>query len=114
MSSPSAEPVSAQATDSPAADPFRRFRKVAWVEGISLLLLFGIAMPLKYFADMPLAVRIVGSIHGGLFLWYCAEVVDLMMRKVWRFKSAALAMVASSVPFATFWLDRRLQPDPPA
>lgn len=98
---------------SESVDPFSRFRKVAIAEGISLLLLFGVAMPLKYYADMPLAVRIVGSIHGGLFLWYGAEVADLMMRKVWRLRSAALAMVASSVPFATFWLDRRLAPDPP-
>jgi len=82
---------------------------VALLEGISLLLLFGIAMPLKYWADMPQAVRIVGWVHGVLFIWYLAEVADLAMRKVWNHRRVLLAMIASSVPVGTFWLDRRIR-----
>jgi integral membrane protein len=42
---------------------------LALVEGASLVALIGIAMPLKYFADLPEAVRVVGMAHGILFLW---------------------------------------------
>lgn len=46
----------------------QRLRLIGFAEGISTLVLFGIAMPLKYLADLPLAVKIVGSIHGILFI----------------------------------------------
>jgi integral membrane protein len=95
----------------PAANtsPTARFRVVALLEGISLLALFLVAMPLKYGAGMPQAVRIVGWVHGVLFIWYMAEVADLAMRKVWNRRHVLLAMVASSIPVATFWLDRRIR-----
>jgi hypothetical protein len=41
-----------------------RLRVIGFVEGVSFLVLLGAAMPLKYLADMPLAVKIVGSAHG--------------------------------------------------
>ncbi|MCG8586614.1 MAG: DUF3817 domain-containing protein, partial [Pirellulales bacterium] len=41
-----------------------RLRLLSIVEGTSTLLLFGIAMPLKYIYEMPMAVRVVGSLHG--------------------------------------------------
>ena len=52
----------------------RDLRAVALLEGASYLLLLGVAMPLKYLAGMPGAVRAVGSAHGGLFLLYVAAV----------------------------------------
>jgi integral membrane protein len=79
------------------------------LEGVSLLLLFCVAMPLKYWAGMPQAVRVVGWLHGVLFIWYVAEVADLAMRKVWNRRHVLLAMIASSVPVGTFWLDRRIR-----
>lgn len=93
----------------PRPSPTARFRVVALLEGASLLLLFCVAMPLKYWAGMPQAVRIVGWVHGVLFIWYVAEVVDLAMRKVWNRWHVVVAMIASSVPAGTFWLDRRLR-----
>ncbi|MBC8071904.1 MAG: DUF3817 domain-containing protein [Deltaproteobacteria bacterium] len=92
-----------------ADDPTRRFRKVAFVEGLSLLALLFVAMPLKYAAGMPLAVRVVGSIHGALFLWYVYEAVDLRLTKTWTNTRLLVAMIASSVPFGTFWFDARLR-----
>lgn len=83
-------------------------RVLAIVEGISTLVLFGIAMPLKYFAGMPLAVRIVGSLHGALFV---ALVVMLLVaiRKVPISPAiAAAGIVAAVVPGGPFLLDRHL------
>lgn len=91
--------------------PTARFRVVALLEGLSLLALFGVAMPLKYLAGMPQAVRIVGWLHGVLFIWYLAEVADLALRKVWGRRMVALAMLMSSVPAGAFWFDRRLRRD---
>ena len=48
----------------------KTFRIIAYLEGISFLLLLGVAMPLKYHWGMPLAVRIMGSLHGFLFVAY--------------------------------------------
>ena len=74
----------------------RALRQLAIVEGISTLVLFGIAMPLKYFAGMPLAVRIVGSLHGALFV---ALVIMLLLaiRKVPISPALAAAGIAAAV-----------------
>lgn len=50
--------------------PIGRLRTMGFIEGMSLLILLFIAMPLKYWAGLPLAVTIVGSVHGGLFILY--------------------------------------------
>ena len=86
----------------------RALRRLALVEGISTLVLFGIAMPLKYFAGMPLAVRIVGSLHGALFV---ALVVMLLLaiRKVPISPAmAVVGIVAAVFPGGPFLFDRHL------
>jgi integral membrane protein len=86
----------------------RALRRLSVIEGISTLVLFGIAMPLKYFAGMPLAVRIVGSLHGALFV---ALVVMLLVavRKVPISAGLAAAGIAAAVvPGGPFLLDRHL------
>jgi integral membrane protein len=85
-----------------------RLRLLSITEGISTLLLFGIAMPLKYLADMPLAVRIVGSLHGLLFV--CLTIVFLLaIQRVPISKGLAMAgIVAAILPFGPFVFDRWL------
>ena len=88
--------------------PTARLRCVAFVEGVSyVVLLFG-AMPLKYLADLPLAVRIVGSLHGALFLalGWLTWVVLRAREKSLRF--GLRIFVAALVPFGTFYIDREL------
>ena len=100
--------VSAGPLYDPPMSFLRALRRLSIVEGISTLVLFGIAMPLKYFAGMPMAVRVVGSLHGALFV---ALVVMLLLaiRKVPLSPvTAALGMVAAVVPGGPFWFDRRL------
>ena len=85
-----------------------RLRLLSIVEGTSTLLLFGIAMPLKYLADMPLAVRIVGLLHGLLFV--CLAIAFLLAtRRVPITKGLATAgIVAAVLPFGPFVFDRWL------
>ncbi len=86
----------------------RSLRRLAVIEGISTLVLFGVAMPLKYFAGMPLAVRVVGSIHGFLFVALVLMLL-LAIRKVPISPALAAAGIAAAViPGGPFLLDRRL------
>lgn len=87
----------------------RRFRQVAWIEGLSFVLLLFVAMPLKYFAGFPIAVRVVGMLHGLLFIAYIVTLLLAASRAGWTAKKTALAFLASLVPFATFPLERRLR-----
>ena len=90
-------------------DPIRSFRYIAWAEGLSFLLLLGIAMPLKYLAGMPLAVRVVGSIHGGLFVLYVLAAARAAHHDKWSFRQLLVALVASILPFGPFLIDHKLK-----
>jgi integral membrane protein len=85
----------------------RRFRLVAILEGISFLVLLGIAMPLKYMAGMPLAVKYVGWAHGLLFISYVVLAVPLFTRLKWPMDRVYGVGIASLLPFGTFALERR-------
>jgi len=87
------------------------FRIIAVAEGISFLLLLGVAMPLKYLMNMPLAVRIGGSLHGFLFIAFVFmawKVMDTLNKSYGWFGKA---MLASVLPFGTFIFDRSLKKD---
>jgi integral membrane protein len=83
-----------------------RLRITALVEGWSFLILLFIAMPLKYFAGIPEAVRIVGMAHGVLFILYVIFIFIVTIEKKWSLKVLFLLFLASLVPFATFYADK--------
>lgn len=89
--------------------PVGRFRAVALVEGVSYLVLLGVAMPLKYFAGFPGAVMAVGWAHGVLFVLYLISLGEVSFKRRWRLLRILGAFVASLVPFGTFVLDARLR-----
>lgn len=93
----------------PAISKLNRFLKTGLLEGISFILLVGIAMPLKYFADMPLPVRIVGMLHGILFILYCLLLVQCAWYYKWSFVKVVSAFLLSLVPFGTFFLEKLLR-----
>ena len=85
------------------------FRKVAIAEGISYLLLLFVAMPLKYWANLPLAVKYTGWAHGLLFVLYAVCLLMAWQETKWKFGKAALIFFASLLPFAPFIVDKRLK-----
>ena len=87
----------------------RVFRKIALAEGVSFLILLFVAMPMKYFMGMPEVVRVVGSIHGGLFLLYVGLLARIHFSQRWPFMFSLSALIASVVPFGTFMLDKHLR-----
>ena len=78
--------------------------KIGKIEGYSYLALLGIAMPLKHFMDMPLAVKVCGSIHGFLFVWFCLLLLNALIQKHLSFKQCAMSFLMSLLPFGTFFL----------
>ena len=88
-----------------------RFRAIALIEGISDLMLLGVAMPLKYFAGFPGAVLAVGWTHGVLFVLYLAALAEVGFSRRWRLVRILGAFVASLIPFGTFVLDAHLRRD---
>ena len=79
------------------------------IEGISYLLLLGIAMPLKYFFGFPMAVKIVGMAHGVLFIAYCLLLALQMKANKWNLLFGIYLFVATLIPFGTFVTDRKLR-----
>jgi len=91
-------------------DRIERFRLVALGEGVSFLVLLGIAMPLKYIWGEPVLVEIVGMVHGLLFILYIALTVDVKLKLHWSLGKTLLAMAGSVVPFGTFWVTANMLP----
>lgn len=87
----------------------KQFRWVALLEGLSFVLLLFVAMPLKYWAGMPLAVRIVGSVHGLLFVAFLGALFRVALERDWPARRWGLALLSSLVPFGTFVFDRSLR-----
>lgn len=86
-----------------------RFRLIGLIEGISCIVLFFVAMPLKYLADIPMAVTVVGGIHGGLFVLYLIAGVNVWVVQKWGIGRVALAVLAAIPPFGTFIFDGSLK-----
>ncbi|MBK8622819.1 MAG: DUF3817 domain-containing protein [Saprospiraceae bacterium] len=84
-----------------------RFRLVAFVEGVSYLLL-GITMILKYQYGMPKPNYVVGMLHGGLFMLYIVLLVQVGFLYKWGFIKMFWGFVASLIPFGTFYADVKL------
>lgn len=89
-------------------DPVGRVRAVGMVEGVSFLLLMGVAMPLKYLADLPLAVTYVGWVHGVLFVAFVLVLFQAWAGGALSFGKSALALLAALLPFGPFLIDRKL------
>jgi integral membrane protein len=84
-------------------------RSFSIVEGISTLLLFFVAMPLKYAFDMPLAVTIFGSLHGLLFMALVGLYFVALDRVPLPMSTMILGIIGAVIPFGPFFVDRRLK-----
>ncbi|MDD2292401.1 MAG: DUF3817 domain-containing protein [Aliarcobacter sp.] len=94
------------------SDTFSRFRLISLIEGISFLILVFIAMPLKYMAGIPLAVKIVGMAHGVLFILFVIALIMASKRYKWKFLSFQL-FVYSLIPFGFILIEKIIMKNPP-
>lgn len=89
-----------------------RYRVMAYVVGVLLLVLLFVAMPLKYLADDPTWVQVVGPMHGFLFMAYLVVAIDLAGRRHWPFSRTVLVLLAGTIPFLSFVMERRVASEP--
>ena len=89
--------------------PLARLRLIGLIEGVSCVLLFFVAMPLKYLADQGWAVTAVGSAHGLLWVTYLLAVMNAWRARRWPVERTVVAGLASIPPVATFLFDRYLK-----
>lgn len=86
-----------------------RLRIIGWLEGISLLLLVFVAVPLKYIARLPQLSEIMGPVHGALFLLFVFNALGVGVEQRWSFKAVtAKVLLACIVPFGTFYIDKHI------
>jgi len=90
-------------------------KKLSWLrragiaEGISFLVLIGITMPLKYFFEQPMAVKICGWIHGILFITFLSLAWEVKTDRKKSFKWLMTAFLAAIIPTGTFFFDKKLK-----
>jgi len=82
-------------------------RIIAFLEGVSFIVLLGIAMPIKYYYDNPDAVKIVGMAHGILFVLYSINLLIVHLKLKWSYVKTFGAFIASLIPFGTFYADKK-------
>jgi len=86
-----------------------RLRLLGIVEGISLLVLLFICMPIKYIGGNPIPVKIVGMAHGVLFVFFSILLLNVSLEKNWTLKFSLMGFILSSVPFGTFYFDKKVK-----
>ena len=64
-------------------------------------------MPMKYICDMPIYVRVVGMVHGLLFIAYIILAYMLKTEEQWDKKKFITICVASVIPFGTFYIEKK-------
>nr|WP_321223417.1 DUF3817 domain-containing protein [uncultured Psychroserpens sp.] len=83
------------------------FRIVALLEGVSYILLLFIATPIKYLADNPMFVKLLGMPHGVLFLVYIVLAIMVGQQLKWNTKTLLIVLAASLIPFGTFYIEKK-------
>ncbi len=85
-----------------------RYRVMADIVGVALLILVLVGMPLKYFAGQPAVVAVLGPIHGLLYFVYLLTVIDLSRRVQLRLLELMAMAAAGLLPFLAFIVERRM------
>lgn len=83
-----------------------RYRVIAYIVGVVLIVLVLVGMPLKYISGNPVVVETVGPAHGFLYMIYLLATFDLGRRADWPLRRMALVMLAGTVPFLSFYAER--------
>jgi integral membrane protein len=86
-----------------------RLRILAFLEGVSLLVLVFITVPMKYFFHNPMGSKMIGPIHGALFLLFLFNTLSVGVEQNWKFKTTTWKVIlACFIPFGTFYIDKKI------
>ncbi len=90
------------------AAALQRYRVMANVVGVLLILLVVVAVPLKHWGGIPEPVTVLGTAHGWLYALFFLSAVDLALRAKWTLKGAVIALVCGTIPFLSFVAERNV------
>jgi integral membrane protein len=93
--------------------PIGRLRLISVLEAVTYLVLLFIAVPVKYGADRPVLVQIMGPVHGTFFILYVIQALDVRSKLKWDGATTAKVLVAAVIPFAPFFVERWLRTQVP-
>jgi integral membrane protein len=86
-----------------------RLRIIGFLEGLSLLALVFVAVPLKYLFNNPALVKAIGPVHGAIFLLFLFNALSVGVEQGWRFKTTTWkVLLACFIPFGTFYIDSKI------
>lgn len=86
-----------------------RLRLIGFLEGISLLILLGIAVPMKYGSNDPSLVKLLGPVHGFFFVIFVINALSVGIEYKWKFTEITWkVLLACIIPFGTFYVDYRI------
>lgn len=83
------------------------FRILAFLEGVSYLLLLGVAVPIKYLMSDPSYVKMLGMPHGILFVAYGVMALMFTRHQEWTTRQLGMVLLCSILPFGTFYADKK-------
>lgn len=86
-----------------------RYRVVAWIVGVLLLLLTLVAMPMKYLAHNDIGVLVVAPVHGWLYVAYLVATADVARRVQWPVLRIVGVALAGTIPFVSFVMERQVR-----
>lgn len=89
----------------------QRYRIMANVVGVVLVVFILIAVPVRYIGGEPAMSRAISPVHGFCYLVYLGLTIDLARRVGWPLKRTVLVMLAGTVPFLSFVVERRMTRD---
>ncbi len=85
-----------------------RLRIISMIEGLSLVMLVLLGVPMKYMFASPAMVKLIGPIHGGLFLLFILMAIISAAEYGWKFKTTAIVMLSSLIPFGCFYVESKI------
>jgi len=86
-----------------------RLRIIGFLEGISLLILLFVAVPMKYCFGNQSLTKTLGPIHGAIFLLFLFNALNVGVEQHWKFKATTWRVIlACFIPFGTFYIDSKI------
>jgi len=87
------------------ATVLRNYRIMAWIVGVPLAVLILVAVPLKYLADNPTPVTVIGIAHGYLYLIFIITAVLLSLKRHWDIKRTLIVILCGTIPLVSFYTE---------
>ncbi|RFS21205.1 DUF3817 domain-containing protein [Chitinophaga silvatica] len=82
-----------------------RLRIMGFLEGVSLIILVFIAVPMKYWLEDESLTKMMGPVHGALFLLFVLNTISAGIEQKWKAKTTGIILASCFIPFGTFYVD---------